>query len=42
MSYSLGVVAGAARDYREALVLPCSLPERRFLARQLERCERTV
>ena len=37
-----GDAAGAACDYRAALALPCSVPERRFLARQLARCEGTL
>lgn len=29
----------AARHYRDALSLPCSAPERRFLERQIAACE---
>ena len=34
-----GNPARAAQHYREALTQPCSAPERRFLEKQLARCE---
>jgi RNA polymerase sigma-70 factor (ECF subfamily) len=38
MLVRLGRLDEAAADYRRALALPCSEPERRFLARRLEAC----
>ena len=35
----LGQPAEAAREFRAALSLPCSEPERRFLRRKLDQCE---
>jgi hypothetical protein len=37
-----GDASRAAGFYREALNQPCSAPERRFLERQLARCEGRV
>jgi len=39
LHHRAGRPAEAARHYRDALALPCSEPERRFLTRQLATCE---